>query len=76
MRVSATQFFSTRVGRLKGEEEDLVLDCYRLARWYHQSPEVFLDLPLDEVRVHMSRTLRLADLMRRSQGQSTESDDG
>jgi hypothetical protein len=60
---------------LVGDEEDLVLDCYRLARWYHQSPETFLALPIDEVRVHMNRTLRLADLMRR-RAQPAEDNDG
>jgi len=44
----------------------LVLDCYRLARWYHQSPEVFLGMPLDDVRMHLQRTHRLAELMRRA----------
>jgi hypothetical protein len=38
-----------------------VLDCYRLARFYHQNPEVFLALPLSEVRMHMRRTSQLAD---------------
>ena len=50
-----------------GDEEDLVLDCYRLARWYYQSPEVFLNMPLDEVRIHLVRTLKLAAIMRRQQ---------
>jgi len=44
-----------------------VLDCYRLARWYHQSPEIFLNMPLDEVRIHLVRTLKLAAMMRRHQ---------
>jgi hypothetical protein len=57
-----------------GDEEDMVLDCYRLARWYHQSPEVFLSMPLDEVRLHLVRTLRLAALMR--QTQQSNDDDG
>ena len=41
-----------------------MLDCYRLARWYHQSPNVFLDMPLSEVRQHRIWTARLADIMR------------
>ena len=47
-----------------GSEEELILDCYRLARWYHQSPDAFLEMPLSEVQVHMMRTLRLAKIMR------------
>jgi hypothetical protein len=57
-----------------GDEEDLVLDCYRLARWYHQSPDVFLTMPLDDVQVHMNRTIRLRNLMARAQ--QAEGDDG
>ena len=40
-----------------------MLDCYRLARWYHQSPNVFLDMPLSEVREHMGWTLKIAAAM-------------
>jgi hypothetical protein len=57
-----------------GDEEDMILDCYRLARWYHQSPEVFLSMPIDDVQVHMNRTIRLRNLMQRAQ--QAESDDG
>jgi hypothetical protein len=57
---------------LVGDEADLVLDCYRLARWYHQSPDVFLNMPLDDVRMHLNHTLRLAELMRQK---STDEDD-
>jgi hypothetical protein len=60
---------------LVGSEEDLVIDCYRLARWYHQSPDVFLNMPIDDVRIHLDRTLRLAELMR-SANQSDDEDDG
>jgi hypothetical protein len=40
-------------------EENLILDCYRLARWYHTSPEVFLAMPLNDVHLHMYRTIQL-----------------
>jgi hypothetical protein len=50
-----------------------VLDCYRLARWYHQPPDIFLNMPLDEVRIHLERTIELAEIMRR---QKSASDDG
>jgi hypothetical protein len=59
-----------------GDEEDLVLDCYRLARWYHQSPEVFLNMPLDEVRVHLMRTHRVRNLQRAAERAEAEGDDG
>jgi len=60
---------------LVGDEKDLILDCYRLAREYHQSPEVFLNMPLDEVQLHLSRTIELAEIRRRQQ-QIADSDDG
>jgi hypothetical protein len=42
-----------------GEDEDLILDCYFLARWYHVSPDVFLDMPISMVRLHLYRTSQL-----------------
>lgn len=75
MRVSATQFFSARSGRLVGDERDLILDCYRLAFHYKQSPEVFLNMPLDEVQLHLSWTIELAEIKRRQQ-LLADSDDG
>jgi len=56
-----------------GDESNIILDCYRLARWYHQSPEVFLAMPLGEVRIHLERTIELARLMDR---ETSSSDDG
>jgi hypothetical protein len=44
--------------------EDLVLDCYWLARWYHQSPEHFLQMPISAVQVHMRRTQQIIDRMK------------
>ena len=60
----AQKFFSARSTGLVGSEDDIILDSYRLARWYHVSPEVFLAMPLSEVRLHMERT---AELDRRQQ---------
>jgi hypothetical protein len=42
-----------------------------LARWYHQAPEHFLNMPLSEVRLHLIRTIELARIMR-----AEASDDG
>jgi len=47
-----------------GEDDNIVLDSYRLARFYRQSPDVFLSMPLSEVRVHMERTIQLSRLLR------------
>jgi hypothetical protein len=42
-----------------------VLDCYRLARFYHVSPTIFLEMGLSEVRIHLERTIDLAHIMSR-----------
>jgi len=44
---------------LVGGEDEIILDCYRLARWFHVSPEVFLYMPLSEVTIHMLRADQL-----------------
>ena len=44
---------------------DTVLDCYRLADFYHISPTTFLDMPASEVRTHLERTIELAQQKRR-----------
>jgi hypothetical protein len=49
---------------LVGEDEDLVLDCYRLAHYYHCDPRIFLDMPLSEMTAHMRHTIRVAELER------------
>jgi hypothetical protein len=46
----------------------IVFDCYRLARWYQQSPDVFLDLPISKMRQHIFWSLKLAARMREEQG--------
>ena len=40
-------------------DDSMVLDCYRLASYYKLDPRVFLDMPLNEVQLHMSRTAQL-----------------
>lgn len=49
---------------LAGDEDNVVLDAYWLARWYHTNPETFLAMPLDDVAMHVKRTMQLARLMR------------
>jgi len=52
-------------------EDNHVLDCYRLAKYYHVSPTIFLEMGMSEVRIHLERTIDLAHQMRRE-----SSDDG
>jgi hypothetical protein len=44
---------------------DPVLDAYRLAHFYSQSPEVFLAMPLPDLQRHMDHTIRLRAVQRR-----------
>lgn len=48
-----------------GEDETIILDCYRLAKYYSVSPEVFLSMPIGDVQMHLYRTIQLTRMMRR-----------
>ena len=65
MRVSAAKFFSARSGGVVVADDAIITDCYRLAKYYCCSPEVFLSMPMGDVRLHLERTTELADMMRR-----------
>jgi hypothetical protein len=51
---------------LVGSENDIILDCYQLARFYHVSPEVFLNMPLSEVHLHLLRSNEMDQRRRQS----------
>ena len=50
MRVMPSIFF--RAGLASG----FVLDCYRLARYYYQPPDHFLNMPLSVMLKHLHYT--------------------
>lgn len=52
-----------------GPDEDLVLHCYRLAKFYGRHPREFLGLTVEEIGQHMFWTERLAETM---SGKQTE----
>jgi hypothetical protein len=39
--------------------DNVVLDCYRLAKFYHLDPDIFLAKPLSELRRNLRWTGRL-----------------
>jgi hypothetical protein len=49
----------------------VILDCYQLAWFYRVNPEIFLNMPLSEMRLHFMRTNEM-DKRR----QQSVSDDG
>jgi len=42
--------------------DDLILNCYRLAERFHQNPEVFVEMPLSRVNLHVYYTVRLIEV--------------
>jgi hypothetical protein len=73
MLIQVAAFFSPRSNVLVGQDDDFALDCYRLAHYYHCSPLVFLDMPLNEVKTHMRYSIRLAELQR-NESEDTDRD--
>jgi hypothetical protein len=52
--------------------DTLILDCYRLAKFYHIDPGVFLDMPLSEVRRHLYWTGKLHQEIRQAQEEAAQ----
>ena len=50
-----------------GESDELILNCYRLADRFHQNPEVFLEMPLSRVELHVHYIVKLTRLQRQAQ---------
>jgi hypothetical protein len=40
-------------------DDGMVIDCYRLASYYHLDPRIFLEMSISEVQLHLSRTAQL-----------------
>jgi hypothetical protein len=40
-------------------DDSMILDCYRLASYYHIDPRIFLEMTVSEVQLHLSRTAQL-----------------
>jgi hypothetical protein len=45
----------------------MILDCYRLAKFYATSPKIFLEMTFTEVQLHLFRTAQLMQMMQREQ---------
>lgn len=55
--------------------DDLILDCYRLARFYNTEPDAWLNKPLSAIRRHMTWTAKLSQrLAEERQAQEDASD--
>jgi hypothetical protein len=40
-------------------DDGMIIDCYRLASYYHLDPRIFLEMSISEVQLHLSRTAQL-----------------
>jgi hypothetical protein len=49
------------------DPDELILDCYRLADRFHQNPELFLEMPLSRIELHVHYTVKLTRLQRQAQ---------
>ena len=52
--------------------DEIVLEAYRLADWYKQNPEVFLNMPMGDVYLHRYRTYQLIQLQARERAAREE----
>ena len=50
-----------------GPVEALILDCYRLAKYYGRPPDEFLGLPVSRIQNHMRWTSKLIELQQAQQ---------
>jgi hypothetical protein len=55
-----------------GLDDSIILNCYRLARFYHQPPDVFLSMTVGEVQLHLQRTIQLANIMAKEQSSAND----
>jgi hypothetical protein len=78
VRASAKTFFSPGTGDLVGtaiDPDEMFMDCYRLADRFHQSPDVFLSMPITDVARHVRMTIKLNKLQREAQERARADDD-
>jgi hypothetical protein len=75
--LQAAKFFSAGAGDLVGnapEQDELILNCYRLADRFKQDPTLFLQMPVSQIAIHINYTIKLIEAQR-SAREREESDD-
>jgi hypothetical protein len=78
--LQAAKFFSAGTGGLVGggnepDPDEITLNCYRLADRYKQSPAVFLNMPLSEIGLHITYTIKLIEAQRAARESDKTDDD-
>jgi hypothetical protein len=52
--------------------DEVILDCYRLAKYYGRNPEEFLSLPVSRLLQHLKWTGRLEQARREAAAEQQE----
>ena len=56
------------------DENEFILNCYRLADRYHMDPDKLLDMPMSRVAMHVYYTVKLIDAQMRARGGKSDDD--
>jgi hypothetical protein len=51
------------------DPDELIINCYRLAHYYHQNPDLFVEMPLSKMNVHIIYTVRLINMQNEARGE-------
>jgi hypothetical protein len=57
------------------DQDNIILNCYRLADRFHQNPEVFINLPLSRLAMHIKYTVKLIDAQNWERRRRRDEDD-
>jgi len=55
-------------GEALPDQDELILNCYRLADRFKLNPDVFLSMSITDIGRHIHYTVRLTELQRQAQG--------
>ena len=55
--------------------EELIVNCYRMAQKFAQSPEVFLNMPISRFNAHLYYTVRMMEAENRARRRRDDDDD-
>ena len=59
-------------GEAPPDQDELILNCYRLADRFKLNPDVFLSMPITDIGRHIHYTVKLTELQREAQSGSDD----
>jgi len=57
------------------DQDHIILNCYRLADRFHQSPEHFINMPLSRLAMHIYYTVKLVEAQEWQRRRRDDDDD-